>query len=190
MHLILKVSRLRFNQPLSIRSFRSQNQFSRIFFPTSYLWFLVNLIFSCLSLSYSWKFNWINSFSQNILLNTLNIITACLYKHIFSGSALSAILCICVCVLNAVTPGVQSFRAFADAYFSFLCRFLSSPLKCQTFKDKSLEYYYFLAKRFNNHSMFYLWKTSLEIFLRFKIIYYFNMIQPWWLSGIMNSKFK
>ena len=57
-----------------------------------------------------------NSFSQIKLLNSLNIVTACLYKHIFSGKALSAILWISVCVLKTVTPGVQIFSAFADAY--------------------------------------------------------------------------
>ena len=43
LHLILYVLRLRFNQSLSILLFRSQNLFRRMFFPTSNLWFLVNV---------------------------------------------------------------------------------------------------------------------------------------------------
>ena len=127
LHLTLKVFRLRLSQSLSIMLFKSQSRFSRMFFPTSNLWFLVKTIFLNLSFSYNWKFISTNSFSHIWLLNSLKSTTACRYRHIFSGRALPANLWISVWVLKVVTPGVHSLSAWADANLIFLWIALLHP---------------------------------------------------------------
>ena len=133
LHLILNESRLRSSNRLSILLFNSANRFNRMFFPASYLWYFMKIRFRPLSLSCNWKFKCRNLFSHMMLLNNLCIITACLYRHIISGSALPARRWISVWVLKIVAPVAHSFNAFADAYLSFLCRVLASPGMCQIF---------------------------------------------------------
>ena len=67
LHLILKVSRLRLSQFLSIILFSSQNLLRRTFFPTSYVWSLRKTSFWPLSLSYNWKFRCMISLTQIII---------------------------------------------------------------------------------------------------------------------------
>ena len=131
LHLILYESSLRLIQFFSILSFRIWSLLSRIFFPTSYFCLLKKLILADLSLSAIWKLRYINSSSHRSFLSNLYSIRACLYMHIFSGSARFAWAWISVCVRRCTFPlGIHSLHAFADASLMFFFNFSWSPGMC------------------------------------------------------------
>ena len=133
LHLTLYEVKVRSIKDFSILSFNMCILFRRMFLPTSYFWFLINLNLVDLLPSAIWKFRYVNSSSHRSLRSSLYNINACLYIHILlSGIARFAWWWISVCVSQLTfSLEIHNLHALADASLILLFRFRASPGKCQ-----------------------------------------------------------